>query len=143
MKPPGTVFSRFETELAIRPSDLDMNGHVHSSHYMDYVLAARYDQMGRCYGMAMDEFLKLGFGWVVRTAHLDFKRPLKLGDRISIGTWVEEITFDSVRVAFEIALIRSPANKTACDGWFLYTMVNTATGRGTSIPEEVRAVYSV
>jgi acyl-CoA thioesterase FadM len=35
---------KFETELQVRPDDIDMNQHVHGSRYMDYVLAARYDQ---------------------------------------------------------------------------------------------------
>ena len=43
--------SRFETEMPVRPDDIDMNQHVHNSRYFDYVLAARYDQMARCYRM--------------------------------------------------------------------------------------------
>ena len=37
------VYSKFETELQVRPDDIDMYQHVHSSRYMDYVLAARFD----------------------------------------------------------------------------------------------------
>ena len=62
--------TKFESALQVRPDDLDMFQHVHSSRYMDYVLAARFDQMERCYKMPMEEFLKLGYGWVVRMAHL-------------------------------------------------------------------------
>src|ERR1019366_6508676 len=39
------VFSKFETELAVRPDDIDLYQHVHSTRYLDYVLAARFDQM--------------------------------------------------------------------------------------------------
>ena len=60
--------SRFETELQVRPDDIDMNQHVHASRYLDYVLAARYDQMERCYGMSMEEFVRAGFGWPRRPA---------------------------------------------------------------------------
>ena len=42
-------YSTFESELTVRPDDIDMNNHVHNSKYLDYVLAARYDQMGRCF----------------------------------------------------------------------------------------------
>ena len=54
--------TRFETELHVRPDDIDMNQHVHSSRYQDYVLAARYDQMARCYKVSMDEFTQAGLG---------------------------------------------------------------------------------
>src|SRR5580658_3163682 len=100
--PAVPVRSRFETELAVRPDDIDMNRHVHNSRYFDYVLAARYDQMGRCYRMSMEEFLKAGFGWVVKVAHLEYKRPLGLGDVMIVRTWIEEIFKDGVKVRFEI-----------------------------------------
>ena len=55
-------YSTFETDVAIRPDDIDMNNHVHNSKYLDLVLAARYDQMTRCYKMSMDEFIAMGLG---------------------------------------------------------------------------------
>ena len=42
--------TRFETELQVRPDDLDFFRHVHSSRYQDYVLAARFDQMSAATG---------------------------------------------------------------------------------------------
>lgn len=133
--------TRFETELQVRPDDMDMNQHVHASRYWDYVLAARYDQMERCYQMAMEEFLKLGLGWFIRTAHLEYKRPLGLGERFIVRTWVAEFFKDGVKVHFEI--LKRKNNKLACDGWFHYTMVNLKTGRAETIPDWIVAKYSV
>src|SRR5437763_10636019 len=83
--------TQFETELQVRPDDIDMNQHVHGSRYFDYVLAARYDQMARCYKVSMEEFVQAGFGWFIKTAHVEYKRPLLLGESIVVRTWVEEI----------------------------------------------------
>ncbi|MEX1275649.1 MAG: acyl-CoA thioesterase, partial [Bacteroidota bacterium] len=69
------LHTKFETEMQVRPDDIDMNQHVHNSRYFDYVLAARFDQMERCYRMPMAEFIKLGFGWVIKTAFVEYKRP--------------------------------------------------------------------
>jgi len=138
---PASGHSRFETELQVRPDDIDMNQHVHNSRYFDYVLAARYDQMERCYGMSMEEFLKAGFGWVVRTAHVEYKRPLSMGDRMGITTWVETMHEDGVTVRFEI---RKKSNgKLACDGCFHYTMIDIQTGRAAGIPEWIVRKYAV
>ena len=63
-------YSTFESELQVRPDDIDMNGHVHNSKYLDYVLAARFDQMERCYKMSMGEFLERGLSWYVRAAYI-------------------------------------------------------------------------
>jgi acyl-CoA thioester hydrolase len=135
------MFSRFETELSVRPDDIDMNQHVHGSRYFDYVLAARYDQMARCYGMAMEEFAQHGFGWFVKTAHVEYKRALKLGDRMLVRTWVAGIDRSDVKVQFEI--LKQPAGKLSCDGYFDYTMINLKTNRAEPIPEWVSAKYSV
>ena len=39
------VFASFETEIIIRPDDIDLNNHLHSTKYFDYVLYARLRQM--------------------------------------------------------------------------------------------------
>ncbi len=133
--------TRFETDLQVRPDDIDMNRHVHASRYFDYVLAARYDQMARCYKMAMEEFIKLGLGWFVRTMHIDYKRPLGMGEFFTVRTWVEEIDGDSVKVAFQID--KKSNGKVASDGYALYTMVNLATGRAEKIPDWISEKYSI
>ena len=133
--------SKFETELQVRPDDIDMNKHVHNSRYFDYVLAARYDQMERCYNMPMAEFIKLGFGWVVRTAHVEFKRPLGLGDRFIVRTWIDEVYNDGVKVHFEI--LKKVNGKLSCDGYFHYTMVNMESGQAEAIPHWIVEKYSI
>jgi YbgC/YbaW family acyl-CoA thioester hydrolase len=133
--------TRFESEMQVRPDDLDFFKHVHSSRYQDYVLAARFDQMERCYGMSMEEFLKLGLGWVVKTAHLEYKRPLGMGERFTVRTWVESISGSDVRVGFE--MIKGPQAKLACSGWCLYTLVNLETGRAQRVPDAVAEKYAV
>ena len=133
--------SRFESELAVRPDDIDMNQHVHNSRYFDYVLAARYDQMARCYGMPMEEFIKLGFGWVVRTAHVEYKRPLNLGDVMVVRTWIDELHRDGVKVHFEI--LKKPAGKMCASGYFDYTMVSIETGRAVTIPQWIAEKYAI
>jgi YbgC/YbaW family acyl-CoA thioester hydrolase len=133
--------TRFETELQVRPDDIDMNQHVHASRYQDYVLAARYDQMARCYGMSMEDFTKAGFAWFVKTAHVEYKRALGLGDWFLVRTWVEDIARADVKVCFQI--LRKTTGKLCSDGWFDYTLVNLQTGRMEIIPDWIAAKYAV
>jgi acyl-CoA thioester hydrolase/thioesterase-3 len=136
-----TLFARFETVMQVRPDDIDMFNHVHSSRYMDYVLAGRYEQMARCYRMSWEEFIRLGLGWYLVATQMNFKRPLGLGDWFIVRTWVESFRHNGVRIGFE--LDRKDNAKRSCDGWADYTLVNLATGRATPIPEEIKARYSV
>ena len=133
--------TKFETELRVRPDDLDLFRHVHSSRYLDYVLAARFDQMERCYGVAMEEFLKLGFGWVVKTAHFEYKRPLGMGEHFLVRTWVEDIRGSDVEVHFEI--VKQPGGKLSCNGWCHYTMVKLDSGRAEPVPDWIVQKYAV
>ncbi len=135
---PGAIF---ETELAVRPDDLDLFQHVHSTRYLDYVLAARFDQMKRCYGMAMEEFLKQGLGWVVRRSFIEYKRPLKMGEHMIVRTRIEDFFKDGVKVWFEI--LRLPERKLSCHGWCDYTLISLPDGRAKKLPEKVREMYSI
>jgi YbgC/YbaW family acyl-CoA thioester hydrolase len=139
----GTVnaFARFETELAVRPDDIDLYQHVHSTRYLDYVLAARFDQMERCYGMGMKAFAERGLGWFMKSATIHYRRPLGLGDRMIVRTWIEAFFEDGVRVGFEIDRVDN--RKRSAEGHSDYTLVTLAGGRATAIPAEVRAKYGV
>lgn len=133
-------YARFETELTVRLDDIDMNNHVHTSKYFDYYLAARFDQMERCYKMSMDEFLKNGWTWFVKSVRIDFKRPLKIKERILVRTWLESFGGTDVNVAFQI--IRKESMKIAAEGTATNTLISLRSGRSTTIPEWVIQRYA-
>ena len=135
------VYSKFETELAVRPDDIDLYQHVHSTRYLDYVLAARFDQMERCYGMAMQAFAQRGLGWFMASATIHYRRPLGWGYRMIVRTWIDSFTESGCRVTFEIDKL--PTAKRVCEGHCDYTLVTLATGRATPLPEDVRLRYSI
>ena len=76
--------------------------------------------------MSMEEFLKLGLGWVVKTAHFEYKRSLGMGEHFLVRTWVEGIEGSDVEVHFEIA--KKAGGKLSCSGWCLYTLGQTGHG---------------
>ena len=135
------TYSRFKTEFKVRPDDIDMFNHVHNSKYFDYVLAARYEQMEEFYGMSMEEFLKQGFGWVVKIAYVDYKRPLGLGDTFVVETGIKELHERGCKVDFQIH--NKKTNKLCCDGWFDYVLIDTKTGRSARITEEMLEKYTI
>ncbi len=134
-------YSIFESELKVRPDDIDMFNHVHNSKYFDFVLAARYEQMDKFYKMSMEEFMKSGYGWVVRTAYVDFKRPMILGDTAIIRTGLLTINEKGCRVQFEIQNQRT--GKIASDGWFDYVMIDITSGKGCKVNDDMIARYSI
>lgn len=135
------TYSRFRSELKVRPDDIDMFNHVHNSKYFDYVLAARYEQMELYYGMPMEEFMSQGYGWVVRTAHVDYKRPLGLGDIFIVETGIASLNDRGCRVEFKIN--NKKTGKVCCDGWFDYVLIEIATGRSAKVTDAMIERYSV
>jgi YbgC/YbaW family acyl-CoA thioester hydrolase len=135
------IFSRFTTQHKVRPDDIDMFNHVHSSKYLDYVLAARYEQMDVNYGMAMEDFLKMGYGWVVKTAKVNFKRPLTLSDFFLVTTGLTEIHKYGCRILFEIT--NPKTNKTSADGYFEFVMISLKTGKAEALTPPIIEKYSI
>ena len=133
--------SIFSSEIRVRPDDIDMNNHVHNTKYLDYVLAARYEQMKNNYKMSMDEFIEKGFSWVVSAVHMDWKRALSLGDTAIIKTQLESVNGAQCKVNFWIE--NKKTKKLVSSGYFLYTMISIKTGRPARITEDIIEKYSV
>lgn len=134
-------FSIFETELNVRPDDIDMFNHVHNSKYLDYVLAARYEQMEKFYGMSWEAFEKMGYGWVVAKVTINFKRPLKMGDKMIVRTAILEMNEKGSNVQFEI--INKTTGKVSSDGIFEYVMIDLKTQRSCKVTEDMIKAYSI
>lgn len=137
------LFAKFETEMSVRPDDIDLYQHVHSTRYLDYVLAARFEQMERCYGMSMQEFSARGLGWYMASATIHYRRPLGWGDRFIVRTWVDRIAENGQGLRVQFELEKLPNKKRVCDGHSDYTLVSLATGRGMVIPDEILSKYTV
>ena len=133
--------TKFDTEILVRPSEIDINRHVHQSVYLDYILFARYDQMKRCYKMSMEDFFKMGYSWTTKTVNLKFNKPISLGETVIVRTWVEEVGKKSVKVAFQI--LKKGTEETATEGWGVYVLINAKTGKPEIIPEKIIKKYSI
>ena len=133
--------SKFSSEITVRPSDIDVNGHVHNSIYLDYVEQARFKQMGNNYHYPMERFWQQGLSWVVKSTQIDYLRPIRLQNRIQVITWVESWQQSDCIVSFEILLLES--EKIAARGSFVFTLIQAKTGRPTPIPDNIVTAFSI
>ena len=131
----------FSTEIKVRPDDIDLNNHVHNAKYLDYVQAARFEQMTNNYKMPMVEFVEKGYNWVSSAAHIDWKRPLKLGDTAIVKTQMDSVNGAQCKVNFWIE--NKATNKLVSEGHFIYTMVSVKSGRPVRITDEIIERYSI
>ena len=134
----NTIFS---SEIKVRPDDIDLNNHLHNAKYLDYVQAARFEQMINDYKMPMEEFIEKGYNWVASAAHIDWKRPLKLGDTAIVKTQMDSVNGAQCKVNFWIE--NKATNKLVSKGHFIYTMVSVKSGRPVRITNEIIERYSI
>lgn len=136
------AYSIFETEVTVRPDDIDMNNHVHYSRYLDYVLMARYDQMKKDYKVAMEEFVARGYSWVASEVNIEYKRAILLEDgSVRIRTQLEE--FHGARVVVNFWIVKGNPEKIAARGQVSYTMISRKNGRPTRVPDDIIAQYQI
>ncbi|GAB1444378.1 MAG: acyl-CoA thioesterase [Ignavibacteriaceae bacterium] len=118
-----------------------MNNHVHFTKYLDYVLAARYDQMENNYKFPMDEFVKSGLTWVVSKTTIEYKRSLVMGDVALVETGIHSYSGSNCIVDFVI--YNKKTNKIVAKGDFFYTLISTTTGRPVKLTDDIISRYSV
>ncbi len=135
MKEDQNKNSIFETEIIVRPDDIDMNNHVHNSKYLDYIQAARFIQMRDNYKVPMEEYHSLGLNWFASAVNIEFKRALKFGDIALVKTQVGE--WSGAQVTINVWVYNKATNKIAVEGKMLYTLVSISSGRPTRIPEDI------
>jgi acyl-CoA thioester hydrolase/thioesterase-3 len=102
---------------------------------------ARYDQMTKDYKVPMEEFIRQGYSWVASATFIEFKREIKLGDKIVVRTQVNSFENSQVKVNFWI--VKKERDKVAAEGYAVYTMISTSTGKPVKIPEEIIKRYTV
>ena len=133
--------SEFQSCVQVRPDDIDLFGHVHSAKYLDYFLAARFEQMQKNYNCGMDEFLSKGLGWFLQDFDISYKRPLKLGDTAMVYTNIMELQNNGSIVAFRI--LNQQSNKLVATGNGKFALVDIQSARSVAIPDWVIERYSI
>ncbi len=133
--------NEYMSVVDVRPDDIDLFGHVHSSKYMDYFLAARFVQMQENYGLGMPEFLSKQLGWFLKDFDISYKRQVKLGDKVRVYTRIHDWTKGVSTVAFRMEL--ASTQKEVCSGKGAFALVDLNTGRNIPIPDWVIERYSI
>ena len=126
----------FEITVPVLPADIDQQKHVNNTVYLRWVQdVATAHWEARAPAAARETI-----GWVVLRHEIDYRTPACLGDEILLRTWVGQAT----RVTFErfTEMRRGRDQQLFAQARTLWVPVNTATGKPTRVPPEVRALFS-
>ena len=129
----------YKATLPIRFSDLDPYGHVNSTHYLDYVISARWQFAKESLNVTDRSLIDKGVGFYLAKAQMAFKRPIAGAGAIIATSHVKEIADARLFVPFEI---RSADDKTLhSDGLLEFLVVDLSTNKPLSCPPWVHALF--
>jgi acyl-CoA thioester hydrolase len=121
----------FTHEMSVRDYECDIQGIVNNGVYQNYLEHARHLYL-KTIGIDFTDYARRGINLVVVRAELDYRAPLKGGDRFLVGLNLVRET--RLRFAFYQDIYRLPDEKTMLNGKFTVTALNER-GRPALPPE--------
>jgi len=116
--------------------DIDFAGVVSNIHYLKWSEIWRLE-FGRRAGLAVPEMLKTGVLPLVRRQELNYHRPVRLGQSVSLEGWVERVGTSSLTLWLEMRDVAT--GELCCDNRQVLVMTDLRTQASVPIPPEMRA----
>jgi acyl-CoA thioester hydrolase len=126
----------FKIQLSVRDYECDIQGIVNNAVYQNYLEHARHEYLNSL-GINFSEFAQEGINLVVIRVELDYKYPLRSGEKFIIEVKMERES--RVKFAFLQNIYRLEDNKHILQGKVIGTALNS-NGR-PKIPEKLRTFF--
>ena len=81
--------------------DVDQMGIVYYTRYLEYFEAARTELL-RSIGLDVLAIEQMGYFLPVISCHIDYKKPAKFDDKLSIITKIDELPKSSMKIDYEV-----------------------------------------
>ena len=135
--PTDPAHEAYEMEISIKPSDIDLMGHVNNIVYLQWVQDAA---VAHWYALAT-EAQKNSLLWVVVKHEIEYERPAYEGDEVIARTWVG----NAARRGFEryTDLLRKSDRKLLAKAMTLWSPVDIHTRKSVKVGPDVYERFSV
>lgn len=120
-------------EIVVRPTEIDVNGHVNNAKYVEYLEWGREDWYERL-GLPYERLLALGAITVTVNLDLNFRRECRQGEVLTILTRPGRLGRTSFALCQEI---RKPGGEVAADAVITLVTIDPASRSSRPVPEEL------
>jgi acyl-CoA thioester hydrolase len=127
----------YTERVSVRHDELDRWGRVHPSVYLRYLAHAAVEASTAA-GFDAGWYARAGSMWLVRRSTLEVVRPVTLGERLEIRTWVED--FRRVR-SFRRYEMFGADGMLRARGLTDWVYVDAASSRPRRVPPEMAAAF--
>jgi YbgC/YbaW family acyl-CoA thioester hydrolase len=130
----------YKAALPVRFSDLDPYGHVNSTHYLDYVISARWAYAREHLGVTDKLFAEKRTGFYLTRAEMAFKRPIAgAAGTIVASSFVQDLADSRLIVPYELR--SADESVLHSSGTLEFCVIDLGTGKPISFPEWVRPLF--
>jgi acyl-CoA thioester hydrolase len=130
----------YKHEFTVTEDVVDVNGHVNNVAYIKWMQDVAILH-SKAQGFGIKEYRGLGVTWVVRSHYIEYFTPAFSGDKISILTWVANIS--RARSLRKYKFIRADNLKLLAKAETNWVYLNIKTNRPCIIHEEVVNAFEV
>jgi thioesterase III len=123
-------------EIVVRPTEIDVNGHVNNAKYVEYLEWGREDWYERI-GFPYERLLALGAITVAVNLNLNYRRECRQGEHLIVATRRERLGRTSFAVRQEIL---APGGVLAADAVVTLVTIDPVTRKSRPLPEELARV---
>lgn len=123
--------------IVVRPTEVDVNGHVNNAKYVEYLEWGREEWYERN-GLPYDRLHALGAITVTVNINLDFRRECRQGENLVIVTRPHRAGRTSFALAQEI---RKADGAVAAEGVVTLVTIDPATRKSRPLPEALAAAF--
>jgi YbgC/YbaW family acyl-CoA thioester hydrolase len=123
--------------IIVRPTEVDVNGHVNNAKYVEYLEWGREEWYERN-GLPYDRLHALGAITVTVNIHLNFRLECRQGENLTIATRPHRVGRTSYVLQQEI---RKADGAVAADGDVTLVTIDPATRRSRPLPDELAAAF--
>lgn len=127
----------FETEISLRYGDLDTYGHVNNAVYATLIEEARVEYLRDVLSDVATDLASLdgGTGIVLANLEIDFERPLRDTDAVTIGVRIPSLGGSSIPFEYEVR----DDHGVVATAETTVVVIDTGTGQTQPIPDDWRA----
>ena len=125
-----------ELPLRVAGYDIDFAGHVNNAVYIRWLEDLRTVWMDRW--VPLEECAARGMSPVLARIEIDYRLPLKLGDKVLGRLWVASVARASA--VMEAEIVRVGDGRVAAHALQTVAFINLGSGRPMRVPEEFRMV---
>jgi acyl-CoA thioester hydrolase len=124
----------------VRDDEIDAQGHANNVCYAAWMQDAALAHSA-AQGWPTEAYQRLGMGWVVRSHGIEYHQSARVGDQITVMTWV--VTFKRVTSLRRYRIIRPADGVVLATAETKWAFISYATGQPHRVPMEIVRAFEV